>query len=91
MCRSAGRHEHDPVAVNLDPVNMQAGFVELNLAELNLLSDATFQVEDLFTGAVYHWSGVAKLRLAFAGRDGAYLACREIAVGSFNAVRVGTP
>jgi starch synthase (maltosyl-transferring) len=45
------------VAVNLDSINVQSGFVELALEKLNLPSDATFQVEDLLTGAFYTWSG----------------------------------
>jgi starch synthase (maltosyl-transferring) len=45
------------VAVNLDTLNTQAGFVELDLGKLGLALDATFRVEDLLTGAIYTWSG----------------------------------
>ena len=47
------------VVVNLDPVNMQHGWVTLPLADLGLPADAPYQVDDLLDGARYAWSGAA--------------------------------
>ena len=44
------------VIVNLDPVNTQAGWVQLPLAEYGLPLDGPFQVSDLLTGSSYTWS-----------------------------------
>jgi starch synthase (maltosyl-transferring) len=41
--------------VNLDPQNEQAGWVDLNLKELGIGHDETFDVEDLLTGIHYQW------------------------------------
>ena len=43
--------------VNLDPHNVQEGFVELDLAALGVEADAQYQVHDLLTGARYLWQG----------------------------------
>ena len=43
--------------VNLDAKEEQAGFVELDLGRLGLEDGASFEVEDLLTGARYAWSG----------------------------------
>src|SRR5258705_13881875 len=45
------------VAVNLDPHNVQSGWVSLDLGELGLSSDETFQVRDLLGGGQYQWKG----------------------------------
>ena len=45
------------VVVNLDPFNMQAGFVTLDLDGLGLAAGATFEVHDLLTDNRYTWSG----------------------------------
>jgi starch synthase (maltosyl-transferring) len=45
------------VAVNLDPHNEQAGWVELDLKHLGIARDQAFDVEDLLTGAHYQWNG----------------------------------
>ena len=45
------------VAVNLDPHNAQAAWVELDLKALGLAADQPFQVHDLLTGARYLWHG----------------------------------
>ncbi|HWB33219.1 MAG TPA: alpha-1,4-glucan--maltose-1-phosphate maltosyltransferase [Acidobacteriaceae bacterium] len=45
------------VAVNLDPQNDQAGWVDLDLDLLGLGPDETYDVEDLLTGAHYQWRG----------------------------------
>ena len=47
------------VVVNLDPHHVQSGWVNLDLAELGIDADRTFQVHDLLTGARYLWQGRA--------------------------------
>jgi starch synthase (maltosyl-transferring) len=43
------------VAVNLDPHNEQAGWIDLDLKQLGIAHDETFDVEDLLTGIHYQW------------------------------------
>jgi starch synthase (maltosyl-transferring) len=43
--------------VNLDPVNMQHGWVHLPLAEWNVAPDHTFEARDLLSEEVYYWRG----------------------------------
>ena len=43
------------VAVNLDPHNEQAGWIDLDLKQLGIGHDETFDVEDLLTGIHYQW------------------------------------
>jgi starch synthase (maltosyl-transferring) len=43
------------VAINLDPHNEQAGWIDLDLKVLGIEHDETFDVEDLLTGAHYQW------------------------------------
>jgi starch synthase (maltosyl-transferring) len=43
------------VAVNLDPHNEQAGWIDLDLKQLGIGHDETFDVEDLLTGVHYQW------------------------------------
>jgi starch synthase (maltosyl-transferring) len=43
------------VAVNLDPFNEQAGWIDLDLKQLGIRHDEYFDVEDLLTGAHYRW------------------------------------
>jgi starch synthase (maltosyl-transferring) len=45
------------VAVNLDPLRAQAGWVTLDLEALGLEADAPFTVADLLTGERYPWRG----------------------------------
>jgi starch synthase (maltosyl-transferring) len=45
------------VVVNLDPRNTQSGFVEVPMEQFGLATDASFEVEDLLTGARYGWRG----------------------------------
>jgi starch synthase (maltosyl-transferring) len=45
------------VVVNLDPFNVQAGFVTLDMAGLGLAVDASFEVHDLLTDLRFAWSG----------------------------------
>ena len=43
--------------VNLDPYNVQAGFVDLDLEALGVAPDETFRVNDALTGNSYEWRG----------------------------------
>ena len=43
------------VAINLDPNNEQAGWIDLDLKALGIAHDETFDVEDLLTGVHYKW------------------------------------
>ena len=43
------------VAINLDPHNEQAGWIDLDLKRLGIGHDETFDVEDLLTGNHYKW------------------------------------
>lgn len=43
------------VAVNLDPHNEQAGWIDLDLKQLGIHHDEYFDVEDLLTGNHYQW------------------------------------
>jgi starch synthase (maltosyl-transferring) len=45
------------MAVNLDFLHPQSGFVELALAELNIAPHETFEVHDLLSGGRYTWTG----------------------------------
>jgi starch synthase (maltosyl-transferring) len=45
------------MVVNLDPHNMQAGWVSVALKELKLGNDEAYQVHDLLTDARYVWHG----------------------------------
>ncbi len=53
----AGTPDRVFVVVNTDPRWLQHGWVEMPLAGLGLLPDATYEVEDLLTGARYTWRG----------------------------------
>jgi starch synthase (maltosyl-transferring) len=43
------------VAINLDPHNEQAGWIDLDLKRLGIAHHETFDVEDLLTGIHYQW------------------------------------
>jgi starch synthase (maltosyl-transferring) len=43
------------VAVNLDPHNEQAGWIDLDLKQLGIHHNESFDVEDLLTGTHYKW------------------------------------
>ncbi len=45
------------VVANLDPANMQHGFVQLPLVEWGLTPHASVEVEDLLSGERYFWRG----------------------------------
>jgi starch synthase (maltosyl-transferring) len=43
------------VAVNLDPTQEQAGWIDLDLKQLAIPHNENFEIEDLLTGTRYHW------------------------------------
>lgn len=43
------------VAINLDPTQEQAGWIDLDLKHLGIEHDQSFDVEDLLTGTHYQW------------------------------------
>jgi starch synthase (maltosyl-transferring) len=45
------------VAVNLAPYRVQSGWVKLDLVDLGIADDETYQVEDLLGGGQYQWKG----------------------------------
>jgi starch synthase (maltosyl-transferring) len=45
------------VVANLDPHNRQAGWINVDVKELGLGSEESYQVHDLLTGARYVWHG----------------------------------
>ncbi|BAN36235.1 alpha amylase catalytic region [Sulfuricella denitrificans skB26] len=45
------------MVANLDPHNVQAGWIELPLTELGVPDDAPFQAHDLLSGARFLWQG----------------------------------
>lgn len=58
LCYSKSAGEDTLVMVaNLDPHNVQAGWIELPLDELGLSDDTPFQAHDLLSGARYLWQG----------------------------------
>ena len=55
--RSPGRRDLILVIVNLDPSNMQHGFVQLPLAAWGLTPHSAVEVVDLLSGERYFWRG----------------------------------
>jgi starch synthase (maltosyl-transferring) len=49
----------DPIVivVNLDPFNMQHGFVQLPLTDWRVSSERQYEVRDLLSGETYYWRG----------------------------------
>ncbi|MEO8737819.1 MAG: alpha-1,4-glucan--maltose-1-phosphate maltosyltransferase [Edaphobacter sp.] len=45
------------VAINLDPTQEQAGWIDLDLKHLAIGHGQTFEIEDLLTGEHYQWHG----------------------------------
>ena len=43
--------------MNLDPINEQAGWTDLDLDKLGISTDENFIAEDLLTGVQYPWRG----------------------------------
>ncbi len=43
------------VAINLDPTQEQAGWIDLDLKQLAIPHNVNFEIEDLLTGTRYHW------------------------------------
>ena len=54
---TADRGQAVLVVANLDPHNMQTGFLDLDLEALGLSAEHAFQVHDLLSGARYLWQG----------------------------------
>jgi starch synthase (maltosyl-transferring) len=60
MCYSKRTEDSSNViltVVNLDPVQVQSGWVELNLAALGLIPGTPFEVYDLLADHKYQWQG----------------------------------
>jgi starch synthase (maltosyl-transferring) len=65
------------VVVNLDPWNVQSGYLQLDLAELGLPIDGPYQAVDEVTGETYDWAGPSPwVRLDPAVSAGHILALR---------------
>jgi starch synthase (maltosyl-transferring) len=61
------------VAVNLDPHNVQSGWVSLDLAALGLADDSNFRVEDLLSGEAYPWRGARNFVMLDPARAPAHI------------------
>jgi starch synthase (maltosyl-transferring) len=59
--------------VNLDPHNVQSGWVQLDLAALGLATGAAFHVEDLLGGETYPWRGAANFVMLDPRRTPAHI------------------
>lgn len=58
LCYSKTAGEDTLVMVaNLDPHNVQSGWIDLPLAELGIENDAPYQAHDLLSGARFLWQG----------------------------------
>ena len=57
------------VVVNLDHQKTQAGWVDLDLAELGIQPNQAFRVHDLLTDQSYSWSGARNYIQLEAGRS----------------------
>ena len=58
LCYSKTTPDHSStilVAINLDPTQEQAGWIDLDLGELGVPYNRNFDVEDLLTGKHYQW------------------------------------
>ena len=54
---SEDRADKIMVIVNLDPVNRQMGWVDIDLAEFRLADNESYEVHDLLTGKKFVWRG----------------------------------
>jgi starch synthase (maltosyl-transferring) len=45
------------VAINLDPAQEQAGWIDLDLKQFAVGNNESFEIEDLLTNARYEWHG----------------------------------
>ncbi|MDX5410559.1 MAG: alpha-1,4-glucan--maltose-1-phosphate maltosyltransferase [Thauera sp.] len=61
------------VVVNLDPWQVQAGWLELDLASLGIAPDASYQMHDLLNDARYLWSGARNFVRVDPARGPAHL------------------
>jgi starch synthase (maltosyl-transferring) len=61
------------VVVNLDQVNVQSGWTDLDLGELGVRPDEPFEVEDLLNDTVYSWSGASNFVMLNPGETPAHV------------------
>ena len=61
------------VVVNLDPHNVQSGWVELDLTALGIPAGAAFQVQDVLNGESYTWQGPRNFVMLDPGRTPAHV------------------
>jgi starch synthase (maltosyl-transferring) len=59
--------------VNLDPANVQQGFVELPLETLGLPAHTSYHVQDLLSGESYEWNGASNFVQLNPQRVGAHI------------------
>ncbi len=80
LCYSK-RSEQDVIlcVVNLDPDNVQSGFISLDLDTLGL-GDQPFDVEDLLAGSTYTWQGPSNYVSLDPGKMPAHVFCVKIPV-----------
>ena len=58
LCYSKTASDHTLIMVaNLDPHHVQAGWIDLPLAQLGIAEDKPFQAHDLLSGAHFLWQG----------------------------------
>ena len=73
---AAGDNEVDNiivVVVNLDPVHVHSGWVDVDLPALGMDDDSTYQMHDLLTDARYLWHGRRNFVQLDPGRSPAHL------------------
>jgi starch synthase (maltosyl-transferring) len=63
------------VAVNLDPANVQSGWVSIDLAELGIAEFGPYAAEDLLTGERYPWWGPRNFLMLDPRRGPAHVFC----------------
>jgi len=61
------------VVVNLDPVHVHSGWVDIDLPALGMADDSTYQMHDLLTDARYLWHGRRNFVQLDPGRSPAHL------------------
>ncbi len=71
--RSADGDNSIVVVVNLDPHNVQSGWIELDPERLGIAQDASYQMHDLLSGARYLWQGARNFVRLDPGRMPAHV------------------
>jgi starch synthase (maltosyl-transferring) len=61
--------------VNLDPANVQSGWVSIDLAELGIAEFGPYAAEDLLTGERYPWWGPRNFLMLDPRRGPAHVFC----------------